>query len=84
MQNETNETKKIGFAEKLKDARARKMLLAVIAALFGVLLMPRDQAAISVYTFPTVMAGIAFGIAISQLFELSKVWKKTGMNKGDD
>lgn len=64
-----------------KDARTKKLLIAVIATLFGLLMMPHSESAIaSVFIFPSVMAGIAFGIAIAQLFELTKKWSDAGMN----
>jgi L-cystine uptake protein TcyP (sodium:dicarboxylate symporter family) len=71
--------------DMLSNPRKKKLFIAIVCAFFGMLMMPHsDQAAMSVFVFPSVMAGIAFGIAITQLFELTKAWSAAGMNKVDE
>lgn len=56
---------------------SRKLLVAIVASLFGVLMLPHGLgAAVSIYVFPSVAAGIAFGVALMQLLSLSTIWKK--------
>jgi hypothetical protein len=62
-----------------QDIQTRKLLVAIVSALFGVLMIPHGAGAqMSVYVFPSVAAGIAFGITIMQLLEFSKIWKNAG------
>lgn len=65
------------------SARGRKISIAIIAAFFGMLLVPRsDAAAASIFVLPAIMAGIAFGISFMQIIEIGKIWKASGMDQG--
>ncbi|MDD5056525.1 MAG: hypothetical protein PHQ60_02030 [Sideroxydans sp.] len=66
------------------SAKSRKAAIAIIAAFFGMLVVPRtDAAAASVYVLPALVAGFAFGVSFMQLFELGKLWKAAGMEQQD-